>query len=311
MSVPSRYRAVAGRRAPSSGARAPRVADLMRELDEPDAVPSDNGWAVGYLDILLVMLTLLASLLGIAYMRMGEAEAETERQVGFLLSLPAVPTAVELDEGVVRAAVQALIPPAARAVAVAAAKVPEPAHLELPLMPAPLVPAGLWLDGEAERLAQLVSAGADEHFELIIGDDQIRLEVRDDILFGSGRADLGHAGREILRKLAAGLVAENLDLAVEGHTDDRPIATARFPSNWELSTYRATTVARFLIEQGIPAKRIQVTGYADTRPLVANDSDDNRARNRRVSIVLQAPEYRRAGPKNGIATATNRHWATL
>jgi chemotaxis protein MotB len=72
---------------------------------------------------------------------------------------------------------------------------------------------------------------------------------------------------------------------ISGHTDNRPIATPRFPSNWELSTARAIAVAHFLMQGiGLDKSRIIVAGHADTRPLVRNDTADKRAKNRRVEI---------------------------
>jgi chemotaxis protein MotB len=74
--------------------------------------------------------------------------------------------------------------------------------------------------------------------------------------------------------------------SVEGHTDNTPIATQKFPSNWELSSSRATSVARYLISQGVAANRLRAIGYADTKPKVENIKDEDRARNRRVSITF-------------------------
>jgi chemotaxis protein MotB len=75
-----------------------------------------------------------------------------------------------------------------------------------------------------------------------------------------------------------------LSVAVHGHTDDRPIHSRRYPSNWELSVDRATRVARALVGMGIEPARLSIRGFGEDRPLVANDSDENRMRNRRVEI---------------------------
>ena len=77
-------------------------------------------------------------------------------------------------------------------------------------------------------------------------------------------------------------------MAVAGHTDNLPINTARFPSNWELSAARAGSVIRYLIESGVDPARLRAEGYADTRPLTANDSDKSRAQNRRVELTLES-----------------------
>ncbi|MFH1156579.1 MAG: flagellar motor protein MotB [Pseudomonadota bacterium] len=74
---------------------------------------------------------------------------------------------------------------------------------------------------------------------------------------------------------------------IKGHTDDLPIATEKFPSNWELSAVRATTVLKYLINKGVAAQRLTATGYGDSDPLVPNISDRNRALNRRVEFVLE------------------------
>lgn len=115
----------------------------------------------------------------------------------------------------------------------------------------------------------------------------VSFEIRDSVLFDSGSADLKPDGRTLLARIAGVLGATAYPVAVEGHTDNAPIHTARYPSNWELSTSRATVVTRYLIEQGIATARLRATGYADTQPLAGNDTDAGRARNRRVSLVVQ------------------------
>jgi len=142
---------------------------------------------------------------------------------------------------------------------------------------------------DLERLARLVASASHGRLELQVDARQIRLAVRDDILFPRGSAELGAIGRGLLDDLVVGPLSEPLDISVEGHSDDLPIATHRFPSNWELSSFRATRVARYLVEHGVPEGRIRVSGYADTRPRVPNDSPEHRAQNRRVDIVLQLP----------------------
>jgi chemotaxis protein MotB len=76
-------------------------------------------------------------------------------------------------------------------------------------------------------------------------------------------------------------------LEIQGHTDDIPISTAQFPSNWELSAVRATTVLRYMVDAGINPKRLTATGYGSSIPLVPNISPENRAINRRIEFVLE------------------------
>jgi chemotaxis protein MotB len=123
---------------------------------------------------------------------------------------------------------------------------------------------------------------------------QFRLEARglvvtivsDKVLFDPGEADLRPEGAAILDQLAAALGTLPNKLSIEGHTDNTPIS-GRYPSNWELSTARATTVLRSLIEQhGIGPDRLQAAGYADTQPVASNATAEGRAANRRVEIVV-------------------------
>jgi chemotaxis protein MotB len=79
-------------------------------------------------------------------------------------------------------------------------------------------------------------------------------------------------------------------MIVEGHTDDTPIQSSSYPSNWELSTARAGSVVRYFIEEGkLPASKFMAVGFAETRPLVPNDTPENRSKNRRVNIVFVIP----------------------
>lgn len=112
--------------------------------------------------------------------------------------------------------------------------------------------------------------------------------LTDKTLFAPGQADLRPAEHGMLDGVSGvinGAVPDN-PVRIEGHTDSLPIHTARFPSNWELSTTRATTVLRYFEARGVSSKRLEAAGYADQRPLAANDTDADRARNRRVEIVI-------------------------
>ncbi len=125
----------------------------------------------------------------------------------------------------------------------------------------------------------------------IVGD---RFVFQSEVLFGSGEAEIGPEGRRQLAQLAAtlasiaGEIPDELPwvLQVDGHTDRRPISTARFPSNWELSTARAISVAQFLVGQGIPPDRVAARGFAEFQPLDPADTLDAYRRNRRIEIKL-------------------------
>ncbi|MDW8367395.1 MAG: flagellar motor protein MotB [Abditibacteriales bacterium] len=109
----------------------------------------------------------------------------------------------------------------------------------------------------------------------------------DHLLFDRGSAELKPSAKEILRRVMEKIRPLNYPMRVEGHTCNLPIRTAQFPSNWELSTARATNVVRFLLAEGLyPAERLSAAGYADVHPVAPNDEEANRIRNRRVDLVI-------------------------
>jgi chemotaxis protein MotB len=125
------------------------------------------------------------------------------------------------------------------------------------------------------------------------------LEISSAAFFDSGSAILSPTGKMILRDVAGNLKSEEFkdyQVTVEGHTDDAPINTSLFPSNWDLSTARAAAVVRFFLEEGISAQKLRAAGYADTFPKVSNrDANgraipENQAQNRRVVIKLEKIE---------------------
>ena len=125
----------------------------------------------------------------------------------------------------------------------------------------------------------------------IVGD---RFVFQSEVLFGTGEAEVGAEGRRQLTRLAETLAEIALDipdelpwvLQVDGHTDRRPISTARFPSNWELSAARAISVAQVLIDQGIPPDRVAARGFAEFQPLDPADTLEAYRRNRRIELKL-------------------------
>lgn len=130
------------------------------------------------------------------------------------------------------------------------------------------------------------------------------LSFQEVALFPLGSADLTPEARETVRKLGPILNKVPNYLRVEGHTDDLPINTARFPSNWELSVARAASVVQEMIGPlGIAPHRLSATGYGEYRPRVPNDSVENRQKNRRVDIVILRSRYETAEPAAVLGAA--------
>ena len=129
--------------------------------------------------------------------------------------------------------------------------------------------------------------------------DERGLLVRfmDDVLFDSGKADLTPKAREIINKVAEIIRKNDRNVRIEGHTDNIPISTYKFPSNWELSTARAVNVVKYLIEEnGIEAKRLSASGYSDQHPVDDNNNSVGRQKNRRVDMVILREEKADSNP---------------
>ncbi|MCG2578832.1 flagellar motor protein MotD [Dechloromonas sp. XY25] len=116
----------------------------------------------------------------------------------------------------------------------------------------------------------------------------VTIEINDSILFPAGQARLQSASINAMLAIAQVLATSDFPITIEGHTDNVPIATAQFPSNWELSAMRATTVLRLFNDGGVGAERLTAIGYGETRPIETNTTAEGRARNRRVSILIDS-----------------------
>jgi chemotaxis protein MotB len=152
-----------------------------------------------------------------------------------------------------------------------------------------------------ELLAALRREIADKDVELRRAREGVAVSIVDRVLFPSGQATLTPEGREVVDKVAHVLAATpSQRIVIEGHTDDVPIGPElreRFPSNWELSTARASEVVRELVAGGVPPPALQAVGRADTQPVASNETEAGRRRNRRIEIILSGSTGR---PEPGI-----------
>ena len=121
-----------------------------------------------------------------------------------------------------------------------------------------------------------------------MGEDGALLRIGGKVMFESGSDEINPRALSALDKIIImALKYPQYHLDIKGHTDNLPISAGKFSSNWELSALRATTVLRYLLENGLGADRLTATGYADTQPLVPNLTVENRARNRRVEFLFK------------------------
>ncbi len=137
------------------------------------------------------------------------------------------------------------------------------------------------------NLADVPSLGFDDVVELSLEERGLVIRLPLDGLFEPGEDTLVPAALPLIDRIASVLALTGRDIRVEGHADPRPIHSARYPSNWELSTARATGLVRYLVaHHGIPPERLSASGYGEYRPIDTNATAKGRARNRRVDIVV-------------------------
>ena len=226
-----------------------------RRRFSPDPRPSHDRWLVSYADFVTLMFALFTTMYAISSVDAQKFDAMAEAlSVAFDQPGEAAPPLLDPTDAT-------LLEAAARVRELAGLRDQLATHLAIDIA-GDLV--DLRLDGRG-LVISLHEAGA----------------------FATASADLAPAAQTLITTV--GLAVRDLDniVRVEGHTDDRPILTERYRSNWELSTARATSVVSFLVRNvNIPSERLAVAGYGEFRPLGPNDSDANRAKNRRVDIVV-------------------------
>jgi chemotaxis protein MotB len=258
--------------------------------EEHEEHENHEAWVIPYADMLTLLMALFMMLFAISSVDLAKFEAlagslssalgDGQRSVlegGSGILDGSSPAAVDLPP--VQVVRRELPPAAAAALAREAARAAQQAAEHRVL-------------DELEQLVRERAAAAG-----VSGSLELRQEARglvvtvvtDQVLFAPGQAAVQEGGVTILATIAAAVRDLPHRISVEGHTDDRPIGTARYRSNWELSTARATEVVRYLVDEaGIAPARIAAAGYGDTRPVASNDSAEGRALNRRVEVVVLA-----------------------
>ncbi len=337
-------------------------------LDAPRHGDEHDGWMIGYLDIMTLMVALLVLIFTLSQLGRA-AEAPATAPLGPLLGVPA-PSALLLARPAAPAPAPAGLSPRAISAALGVAGLPRrtalaqgtpraafappgpsrllaqhppppllaqalplpassmPLHSALPLqsqpqplpqpliardaaLPEPQAPFMLILTDRpparvrelapsaiqaaealhhalSERLAEAPYLPDLEGVEVSRVAEGIKLRVEDRLLFPTAAAELTAAGETLIQRLVAVIQRHEGEVAVEGHTDSRPIQTAEFPSNWVLSSARAIAIVHALERAGVEPQRLRAVGLADTRPLAGNDSAEGRAQNRRVEVIIHA-----------------------
>jgi chemotaxis protein MotB len=145
-------------------------------------------------------------------------------------------------------------------------------------------------EGEIEDLRAALGSKGDllRGMQIMQSGGELVLRLPENVFFDSGDARVKEAAIAMLRTVAPELVGRSVEVRIEGHTDNRPISTGRFHSNWDLSTARAISVMTLFLDEGLSPKRVAVAGYGEFRPVADNGTDEGRRQNRRVDLVISA-----------------------
>lgn len=249
---------------------------------------------------------------GTAHSTSGNAYTTTLKPIQVVLPYEQVSSmiAAGLPDHHLLAGVLAKAPPAAQpAPAAALVAAGASASATPPVATQPVTsrtPQSATADAEGQRELDRVTDDVSSALQSLIAAGQVHVrrygswiavDISTDILFDSGVAHLSPAAIQALERLAAALAPWPNAVRVEGHTDDRPIRTAAFPSNWELSAARAASVVHLFMDHGIAPERLAVLGFGQYRPVMPNTTAAGRNANRRVEVVILG---RNAAPEAGL-----------
>jgi chemotaxis protein MotB len=242
-----------------------------------------EAWAIPYGDLVTLLLALFVVLYSMSSVNLGKYRILSDALVAAFRGAPTTTTPVPIgkpasgkggDQMLVGVRPTALV------------KLPNPVEKAKPVAPAFPPMAGA-LVRMAEEIQKAMKDLIDRNLVTVRQEKLwLEVEIRTDILFRSGQANINAQAVPVLRTLADILKPFPNPIHVEGHTDNRPIRTAAFPSNWELSAARAATVVHLFVNQGVDPQRLKIIGLAEEAPIATNDTAEGRDANRRVRIVV-------------------------
>jgi len=238
-----------------------------------------EAWAIPYADLLTLLLAFFVVMYSISSLNEGKYRVMSDSLAAAFRGQPMreMPIVVNTQGGL-----------------------PTPNVVTLPNAPGPgsTQASRTQIQPTTPSLAQIGDNVARAMADLVIKDevvirkheDWLEVEIKNDVLFPSGSATLTPKANEIVRKLGGTLAGIPNPIFVEGHTDNVPISRVVFPSNWELSTARASAVIRLLAVGGISPTQMTALGFGEYRPTQSNETVEGRAANRRVMLAILAPE---------------------
>jgi chemotaxis protein MotB len=286
-----------------------------RHRKKHDEHANHEAWAIPYADLLTLLLAFFVVMYAISSVNAGKYRVLSDSLFAAFRGAPRTMQPIQVGEKQVGAGAdmnatvvqQAMIDGKAQSrLAPVPVAVGMPKFAGAAPIAGQLPPQAAAAAAALARVADEVARAMDQLVQKDIvtirrNDFWIEVEMRTDILFPSGSARLADDAVEIIEQLGSVLAPLPNPIRVEGHTDNRPIKTAVFYSNWELSAARAGSVVRVLATHGVSPDRLAVIGYGEQRPVKANDSPDGRNANRRVVIVILSTELMKqpATPNDG------------
>lgn len=278
-----------------------------RRRKKHDEHANHEAWAIPYADLLTLLLAFFVVMYAISSVNAGKYRVLSDSLFAAFRGAPRsmqpvqvgekqMGTGADMNSTVVQQAVlegkaQSRLAPVPVAVGLQKGTGDSPIASKLPPQAAAAAAA---LSRLADQVALAMNQLVKKDLVTIRRSDfWIEVEMKTDILFPSGSARLADNAVDIIEQLGGVLAPFPNPIRVEGHTDNKPIKTAVFYSNWELSAARAGSVVRVLSTHGVSAERLAVIGYGEQRPLKGNDTEDGRNANRRVVIVILSTELMR------------------
>lgn len=249
---------------------------IRRRRIEEDDLHNKERWLISYADFITLLFAFFVVMYSVSSVNEGKYKVLSETLTGVFNAPQRSFQPIEVGDS----------PPVT--VPGVAEEVIQPAVTEQPRNP------DMSEQGRTEALRAMADQLALEFDELInqgvvtveSNEEWLELSLRNSLLFNSGDAEPHYDAFDVVETIASVLVDRDNAVRVEGFTDDRPISTSAFPSNWELSAARAAALVRMLTMEGVEAERLAAVGYGQYQPVARNDTEEGRRRNRRVVLLI-------------------------
>ena len=230
-------------------------------------------WLVSYADFITLLFAFFVVMYAISSVNEGKYRVLSDTLTEVFQTQPSAPTPIEFDN----------------ALSDQPRLADDPDFIDLPIPESDdnLTPDNPELETLSEEITKMVQPLIDDDLINVKKTDfWLEIDIKSSILFRSGEAKLSEDAEDILATIASLLNSYPNDIQVEGFTDNVPIKTRNFPSNWELSSSRAASVVHLFEEEGVEPKRMQAIGYGEHRPIADNGTAEGRNANRRVNLVV-------------------------